>query len=144
MNRTLVNWIVWFALFGVLLSAYSLAQKTGFVSGALCNINNTFNCDIVNRGPYSEIYGIPVAVIGVLGYLFLFVAALLKRHDMHDRVLSLFLFAASAGGLVFALYLTSLEAFVLLAWCVVCLASQVLIAIIALLSFIQFQSERHV
>lgn len=130
----LIDWMITLSTFGVLLSIYSLMHKTGFTSGAICNLSDTFSCDIVNQGPYSELFGVPVAGIGVIGYLFLLVAAVMKRRTPSDRGLSRFLLIASLGGFLFALYLTSLEAFVLQAWCIVCLASQTTITLILILS----------
>ena len=139
----LVRWVIGLSLFGVLLSLYSLAHKTGFTAGALCNLSDTLSCDIVNRGPYSSLLGVPVAGIGVVGYLFLVMAGWMKLKHPTDQGLSRFLLAASAVGLAFALYLTSLEAFVLHAWCVVCLASQFTIAALAALSYVLFRYDNH-
>jgi len=144
MTRPYVKWIAVLALVGVVLSIYSLLHKTGFTSGALCNLNDTFSCDIVNQGPYSQIAGIPVAAIGIVGYLFVLLAALMKLKNPHDRSLSLFLLTACLGGLAFALYLTGLEAFVLYAWCIVCLASQALIIALAILAILNYRSEHRV
>lgn len=144
MNKSILNWIIGLALFGIVLSTYSLAHKTGFTSGALCNLSDTFSCDIVNQGPYSEIFGVPVAGIGVVGYLFVFLAALLKHKNPHDKSLSLFLVLSTFSGFAFALYLTSLEAFVLQAWCIVCLLSQATIASLAILSILLMRSEKTV
>ncbi|HLD21228.1 MAG TPA: vitamin K epoxide reductase family protein [Patescibacteria group bacterium] len=137
-----INWIIGLATVGVLLSIYSLLHKTGFTSGAICNLSDTFSCDIVNQGPYSEMFGIPVAGIGIVGYFFIFVAALLKRKNPTDRSLSTFLLIASIGGFLFALYLTGLEAFVLHVWCIVCLASQATITALLVFSFLYYRSER--
>lgn len=142
MNKSILNWIIGLALFGIALSTYSLAHKTGFTSGALCNLSDTFSCDIVNQGPYSEIFGVPVAGIGVVGYAFVLLAVLLKRKNPHDKSLSLFLVLSTFGGLAFALYLTSLEAFILHAWCIVCLLSQGTIATLAVLSILLLRSEK--
>lgn len=144
MHKPILNWIIGLALFGVVLSTYSLAHKTGFTSGALCNLSDTFSCDIVNQGPYSVVFGLPVAGIGVVGYLFVFLAGLLKCKNPRDRSLSLFLVLSTFGGLAFALYLTSLEAFVLHAWCIVCLLSQATIATLAVFSILLLRSEKQV
>lgn len=124
MNR-LSKAILALSIAGLALASYSLAHKTGFTSGALCDINATFNCDVVNRGPYSEVMGIPVALLGVLGYVFFGLAAALKLRQPQDKNLTSFLFYSTFFGLLFTLYLTGLEFFVLHAFCIVCLASQV-------------------
>lgn len=127
---------------GLALSLYSMSHHVGFTSGALCDINATFNCDTVNRGPFSEIVGIPVALLGIIAYLFFGATALLKLRHPHDRTLSLFLLLSTGGGFLFSLYLSSIEAFVLHTWCVVCLSSQFIVAGLFILSAVQFWKER--
>lgn len=108
-------------------------------SSTFCNISATFNCDIVNKGIYSEIADIPVALIGIVGYAVLAVGSLL----MHRKKIWFQLTAIAAViGLAFALYLTSLEVFVLKTYCVVCLSSQLVILIIGVLLVCYYR--RHV
>ncbi len=125
MERKLLRVIMAFSVVGFALSTYSLLHHESFVSGALCDINATFNCDVVNRGPYSEIGGVPVAFLGLLGYGFIHVAAHLRSRRPKDQSLLTFLVLASAGAVAFSLYLTSLEAFVLKTWCIICVSSQI-------------------
>ncbi len=140
-ERVLIVILVCAAL-GVALSAYSFAHHYEFVSGALCDINATFNCDIVNRGPFSEIAGVPVSLMGLVGYGFMFVAAMLALRAPNDRSLSGFLLLASGAAFLFALYLTGIEAFVLRAWCVVCMTSQAAILVIFAASIWLFRHQR--
>ena len=137
-----VRWILFLSIFGAVLSLYSFLHKQGFTSGAFCNLNETFNCDVVNQGPYSQLFGIPVALIGIIGYVLLVVSAGLKIKNPEDESLSLFLLLASAGGFLFALYLSGLEAFILHAWCIVCLTSQALIFALFVLSCLNIISEK--
>ncbi|MEK7614772.1 MAG: vitamin K epoxide reductase family protein [Patescibacteria group bacterium] len=130
------------AVIGLVLSIYSLLHNAGLTDGTICTLNDTINCDVVNKGPFGKIAGIPVSLIGVIGYAFLLVAAQLKQRNTSDRSLSVFLLLASLGGFAFSLYLTSLEAFVLHAWCLICLTSQLLILIITGLAIRLFISER--
>lgn len=130
MERRLLYLIVALSLLGFAISSYSFAHHESFVSGAFCNLDATFSCDIVNRGPYSELFGIPVAIIGMLGYGFLVAAAAMCLRRPDELPAKTFLFLASAGGLAFSAYLTGLEAFVLKAWCILCLTSQLSIVII--------------
>lgn len=130
------------SVLGIVVSGYSLLHHSSFVSGAFCTINSTFNCDIVNKGPFSEVGGVPVALIGVLGYVFLLVAAMLYAKRPQDRALLAFLLLASAGGFAFSLYLTYLEAFVLKAWCLLCLTSQASILGVLVLSASMLYDDR--
>lgn len=129
----LYRWIFGLSLFGVLLSGYSLYAHYSSTPSKLCNFNDTFSCDAVNKSEYAEIAGIPVALVGLGGYVLLAMLAvqILKGRSFHK---DLFWFALA--GFLFSLYLTYLEAFVILAWCPVCVLSQITILIIVVLSFI--------
>jgi len=140
-NRYL-RWIAFLSGVGTLISVYSFLHKEGFTSGALCNLNETFNCDIVNQGIYSDFFGIPVALIGIIGYAFLFLAIVMKMRTPDDRSLTKFILTASVGGFLFALYLSGLEAFVLRAWCIVCLTSQAIITTTAVLACLNYRKEK--
>ncbi len=88
---------------------------------------SNWNSAYVNQSSYAEVYGVPVAVLGIAGYALLVVLALLRR-----RVLTVY----SAGiGVAYALYLTNIEAHMLHVWCVYCVSSLILIVLIACLAF---------
>jgi uncharacterized membrane protein len=91
-----------------------------------CSINEKWDCGIVNHSPFAEIAHMPVAVMGILGYLALAGLALARQ-----RVL---VAGAAMIGLGFALWLTLIEEYVLQVWCLYCVISQVIIALITLLS----------
>ncbi len=121
------------AVAGILLSAVALQRHYAKSATNFCEFSQKFNCDIVNRSEYSSILGIPVAGIGVVGYGFLLFLSAFWR-DLRETPLRLLV--ASFAGWGFALYLTYIEARVLEAWCVLCLASLAIITIIAALSII--------
>ncbi len=93
---------------------------------APCSINAKWDCGIVNHSPYAVMYGIPVAAIGMAGYLLIGILALARRRG--------WLFVATLIGMGFSLYLTNIEARVLGVWCLYCVTSQGLIAILMILS----------
>lgn len=124
--KKLTNYMIAFAIVGIALSAYAFLHNRGFASGALCTINATINCDVVNKGPFSEFFGVPVALIGLVGYFFLFVGSIIKTKSPNDKSLTLFLFAIAYLGFGFSLYLTSIEATILHAWCLICIFSQLM------------------
>lgn len=132
--------IIIIGIVGVVVSAYALSLHNKETADTFCNINETFNCDVVNKGQYSEIAGIPVAIFGMIGYAVLIIGAVLamKRKNLWEYVMM-----AAGLGLAFALYLTYLEAFVIEAYCLVCLASQLLILVAFIISVIQFRHEGH-
>lgn len=98
-----------------------------------CDINSHWDCGIVNHSRYSMMGPIPVAAIGVAGYLLLGVLAWFRR-----RAWTMVFAWAGVG---FAAYLSYLEAYVLQVWCLYCVISQCLIALIAILATIDLIRE---
>ena len=104
-----------------------LALRVHYETGtAPCSINEKWDCGIVNHSPYAVMHGLPVAAIGIAGYLVIAGLALARRRGL--------LLIATVVGMGFALYLSNIEAHVLGVWCVYCVTSQGLIAILMILS----------
>jgi vitamin-K-epoxide reductase (warfarin-sensitive) len=121
------------AVAGVVVSTVSLQHHYAKSKTEYCEFGEAFNCDIVNRSEYSSILGVPVALIGMLGYGAL--AGLATVYRLRHETPRLLLGGAVAG-LIFALYLTYIEARVMGVWCILCLSSLALISAIAVISFI--------
>jgi uncharacterized membrane protein len=119
------------AVAGVAVSSVSLYEHFATSTTSFCNFSDTFNCDLVNRSAYSTVLGVPVALIGIVGYALLAALATVYRNQAQTPVL---LLIASVGGLGFALYLAYVEKFVLGVWCILCLTSLGLICIEVALS----------
>jgi vitamin-K-epoxide reductase (warfarin-sensitive) len=120
-----MNLIAILAVCGIVLSSISLQHHYATSKTAYCDIGETFNCDIVNRSPYSAIFGFPVALIGMLGYGALAGLAIVYRERRETPTA---LFAGAVAGLIFALYLTYVEAHKLGVYCILCLSSLAVIA----------------
>jgi uncharacterized membrane protein len=119
------------ALAGAVVSSVSLYHHYGTSATSYCDIGENFNCDIVNRSTFSTVAGVPVAMIGITGYLVVLTLATLYRNHASSAAM---LAIGSLAGLGFALYLTYIEGFVLAVWCILCLSSLVLIFSIAVVS----------
>jgi vitamin-K-epoxide reductase (warfarin-sensitive) len=113
------------AIAGIVVSVMALRVHYS-TETAPCSINEKWDCGIVNHSPYAEIHGLPVATIGIAGYLLIGILAMLRRRG--------WMLAAALIGMVFALYLTNIEARVLGVWCLYCVISQGIIAVVTLLS----------
>jgi uncharacterized membrane protein len=137
--RRILLAIAMLALAGALVSSVSLYHHYGTSRTSYCDIGETFNCDLVNRSTYSTVLGIPVALIGIIGYVALLVLATLYRAKEETPAM---LLTASLAGLGFALYLTFVEAFVLAVWCILCLSSLILIFGITVLSGLLIMQRR--
>jgi uncharacterized membrane protein len=130
-RRRILVAIVLLSVAGIGVSSVSLYHHYRTSKSSFCDFGANFNCDMVNRSIYSEVAGVPVALIGVLGYCGLVSVAMFywRKEDT-----SVFLLMESLAGLAFALYLTYIEGFVLAVWCVLCLSSLGLISAITVLS----------
>ena len=127
------------AVGGIVVSSVSLQHHYGTSKTEFCDIGNTFNCDIVNRSEYSSLLGIPVALIGMLGYGAVLGLVTVYRERRETPGL---IFAGAVAGLAFALYLTYIEARVLGVWCILCLSSLAVISAIALVSGVLWSRSR--
>jgi len=108
------------------IAASSLALREHYrTDSSPCSINERWDCGIVNHSPYAMLHGVPVAVIGIAGYLLLGVLAFRKAYRL--------MLIAALGGLAFALYLAHIESVVLGVWCIYCVISLGVISLLALL-----------
>jgi vitamin-K-epoxide reductase (warfarin-sensitive) len=113
------------AIAGVVVS--SLALHVHYATGTLpCSINEKWDCGVVNHSSFAMIGNIPVAAIGILGYVVLFLLALFRQR--------LPLVLAAFCGFCFALRLTMIEQYALGVWCLYCVYSQGIISLLLLLA----------
>jgi len=113
------------AIAGAIVSVLALRVHYS-TETAPCSINEKWDCGIVNHSPYAVIGGVPVAAIGIAGYLLIGILALLRRRGL--------VLAVTLIGMAFALYLTQIEARVLGVWCLYCVISQGIIIVLTLLA----------
>jgi uncharacterized membrane protein len=104
-------------------------------SGAtpVCSIKGN-PCSQVQKSQYSELVGIPVALIGAIGYLVI-LGSLLVSEDERTRFATT---ALTLGGFGFSAYLTYREVFTLHKICEDCVASAVIMTILMCLSIWRF------
>lgn len=95
------------------------------------------DCNAVQQSEYAVIFGIPVGVLGLAGYVLMLVAWWIGKTNTGTKLANwarLALLGLTAAGLLFSMYLTYLEPFVIKAVCLWCLSSSVVIAGLFLLS----------
>jgi vitamin-K-epoxide reductase (warfarin-sensitive) len=119
------------AIAGMAISSISLYHHYGTTKSSYCDFGASFNCDMVNRSIYSVVLGVPVALVGVLGYAALLLLSTIYRSKAETPVM---LLIGALAGLGFAIYLTYVEKFVLAVWCILCLSSLGVIFLIAVLA----------
>jgi len=95
------------------------------------------DCNTVQQSEYARLFGIlPIGVLGLAGYVFILVAWGIahRGHGRFADLAALSLFAMTAFGTLFSIYLTFLEPFVIGATCAWCLTSAILMTVLMLLS----------
>jgi len=139
------------ALIGLVASTLALREHYR-TEASPCSINEKWDCGTVNKSRFATIGGhfaspgppdaspdkkkslfatigeIPVADVGIAGYVLLGVLAFMKRWRL--------LVAAAVPALAFSLYLAHIEKDVLGVWCIYCVISLGVITLMTLLAVI--------
>jgi uncharacterized membrane protein len=109
---------------------------------SLC-IKGLGDCISVNNSRYSELFGIPISILGALTYAVILVILLLKnKQNFLAENGDYILFGLSFFGTLYSIYLTYLEIAVIRAICPFCIASAVIILTIFILSIIRLVLTR--
>jgi vitamin-K-epoxide reductase (warfarin-sensitive) len=120
-----MRWVlVVLALVGIVVSALALREHYR-TDASPCSINERWDCGIVNHSPYAMLKGIPVAVIGMAGYLFLGLLALRRAYAWMLPFVTV--------AFAFAIHLADVESMVLGVWCIYCVISLGIVTLLTLL-----------
>jgi uncharacterized membrane protein len=132
------GWLAWatpiLALAGLGVAIY-LTYVEGAQAQAICGPIG--DCNAVQSSQYAMIFGvIPVGLFGALGYIGILIAWAWRRwrEDALANLAGLALFIMAAFGVLYSIYLTYLELFVIRAVCIWCISSAVIMTLILLLS----------
>jgi uncharacterized membrane protein len=96
----------------------------------------TSGCETVQSSRYAELAGVPVAMLGLAGYLLL--AATAASGAELARAVGL---AAAVGGLAFAAYLFYVQAALIGAFCQWCLASDLVLLLLVVATSLRFRTD---
>jgi uncharacterized membrane protein/thiol-disulfide isomerase/thioredoxin len=121
------------ALIGLGVAAYLAYVETLAVS-AVCG--PVGDCNAVQSSPYARLFGwLPIGVLGVVGYVAILLTWWWGRSQAGLAAYApLAVFGMTLTGMLFSLYLTYLEPFVIRALCIWCLTSAVIMTLLALVS----------
>lgn len=150
-QKSLLTIIFLLSLLGILISGYLI--KVHYSQGeSFCDLNEKFSCSAVNRSRYGEIGGIPIALIGLMGYGLLGLVSWGKKKEWDKKSFlggwGGWLFSGGSllmfSGLAFfiSLGLTYTEFFVIGVVCLACLFSQVNILGISFFSYKHLRNEK--
>ena len=149
-----MRWLIAFlALAGMVAAILARREHYRTEGESPCSVNERWDCGIVNKSRFASIGGvfdllmnrstvpsddakprfeaireIPVADIGIGGYILLGLLAAMKRWRL--------LVAAAVPALAFSWYLAHIEKYILEKWCIYCVISLAMITAITLLSLV--------
>lgn len=139
MDKRLYRLSLALATVGLLVSIYMTIYKISS-NDALCL--GSGDCSTVNASRYSEVYGVPVAVVGIVGYLAILLAhGLESRHIFFQRNAPLLIFGMALTGFLFTVYLIYVELALLKAVCPFCLVSQIAMTLLFFISIVRLARQ---
>ena len=132
----LPNWADWFIpaliIIGFGVAGYLSYIETQSVE-AVCG--PVGDCNTVQQSRYAKLFNfLPVGVFGLLGYLGLFAAWLVRKYlPEFAKTVGIAFWGMAFFAVIFSLYLTYLEPFVIGAVCIWCLSSAVIVTLLLLI-----------
>lgn len=114
------------AILGLVIAAYLTYVHYSGVT-ALCEIAH--GCEQVQTSRWAKLAGVPVSLLGLIGYVAI-VAALLLRGEAARIAATAF----AVGGSFFSAYLTYREIWTIEAICIWCIASAIIMTALAVLT----------
>ena len=114
------------AIFGVIVSSLALREHYREYGDSPCSINARWDCGVVNHSPFAKVGPIPVAALGIIGYILMGALGFLRSYRL--------LLVPTFAGLTFSLYLAHIEKDVLGVWCIYCVISLAIISLMSLLN----------
>lgn len=129
------------SLAGIFVALYLLLYKLGMIGNLSCSVGS---CETVNSSKWATFLGLPVAGWGVAWYVAMFVLAIVSTGSRFadSPLVSLVLLGVAASGLIFSLYLTYLELFVINAICQWCVVSAIIVTIIFFFTVADYRERR--
>jgi uncharacterized membrane protein len=129
------SWLVpLFSVFGLGIAIYLTIIEVTHAK-AICGPIGS--CNLVQQSQYAYLFGIiPIGIIGIFGYsfiLFLYILHILGPKK-YRKILGFIIWILAWFGLLFSVYLTFLEPFVIGATCIWCITSALIITLLVVAS----------
>jgi uncharacterized membrane protein len=129
------------SLAGVFVALYLTLYKLGYIGTLVCAVGS---CEAVQTSRWASLFGLPVATWGVAFYIAVLGVSLYGLSDaMADsRRLSQALVVMTGTGVLFSVWLTYLELFVIHAICMWCVVSAALVTVLFVISVLDLREVR--
>lgn len=139
-RQTLVSVIIALTVFGFLDAVY--LAETALTGGQLaCDIDGLTGCNAVAQSVYSQLFGIPLGVYGLVFYGLFFILTVATFVRPSQKIDYLLLGLAGAGALC-SLYFLYAQFFLIKALCIYCVGSAVIAGLLLLASWFLVRGTR--
>ncbi len=139
----------WFSIVILILSIIGISDTTYLTIKRYShdNINCSIfeGCDFVTTSSYSAIFGVPVAILGIIFYIAVFVLSVLYLRSKNKIFLN-FLLGLSTVGFLMSMWFIYTQAFVLSAFCLYCIVSagiSTTIFILSIIIMVQYNNKKY-
>lgn len=131
-----IKTLLYISILAIILFAYLVNVHYKPSQSRFCDISEGISCDIVNKSLYSEIFGIPVSLIGALFFVLVAVLTwrLMKNKkikifslEIHKNEILELLLLLMVVSTLFSLWLVYAELFLILSICLLCVVGDMLI-----------------
>ena len=142
MRNTLYILSLVLVVVGLLISGYLSYVKLTEVPMVCVQNSDVFNCEVVQNSAYSRIAGIPIAWFGFAVYVALFILLSLQNriNFLKDNGVLVF-FGLTLFSWLYSMYLVYLQFFVLQALCPWCLAHEVVMTLLFIVSCLRLRKS---
>jgi len=125
-------------ILGIIISIYLtyLHYVPEKLNSSFCNPTDYLSCSTVNKSSYSTLFGIPVALIGIIGMLTILGLLLIRPKNY-----GLYIFVLITGALLFMIYLTSAELFIIKAICIFCITVALIVLTLFIISIKEYGNK---
>lgn len=136
MNKRMLAALV--ALAGMFVALYLTLYKLGYIGTLVCAVGS---CETVQTSKWATLLGYPVGAWGVAYYVAVFALSLagLSAALSESRAVSRLLVGMTGFGVIFSLWLTYLELFVIHAICQWCVISAILATALFVISLLDLR-----
>ena len=129
------------ALAGLFVATYLSLYKLGYIGTLACSVGS---CETVQLSKWATLFGMPVAVWGVVFYVAVLAVSLagLSAPLADSRRMSQLLVVMTGFGVLVSVWLTWLELFVIHAICTYCVISAILVTILFVISLLDLRDVK--
>jgi uncharacterized membrane protein len=137
MQRILIWSLVLLALIGIADSSY-LAHAALTNSPLNCGLFD--GCNVVAQSPYSKVFGIPLALFGLVYYVIALVLSAILVSSAGARMRQA-MFLWSGVGVLFSAYFMYIQYFLIEAICIYCVISAIVTGLLFILALLLLRKD---